>query len=135
MGEEAAAFAAVKVEIPGVYATGGNSTIRLEIGEAGESPCVNLKAERVPSIPMVLRGWQPGDHYRPQGKSRDQKLKELFQTARIPSWRRHPWPILECDGKILWARGFGAAAEFAVPFMGDGGPGPVLRIWDTALNR
>jgi tRNA(Ile)-lysidine synthase len=133
-GESARAFDPVNVQIPGTYTTGENSTIRLEIGEAGESPCVNLKVERVPTIPMILRGWKPGDHYRPLGKSRDQKLKEMFQRARVPSWRRHPWPILECNGKILWARGFGAAAEFAVPFIG-GGLGPVIRIWDTALNR
>ncbi len=131
VGDTANAFEPVKVEIPGVYTTGENSTIRLEIGEAGESPCVNLKAERVPSIPMILRGWKPGDHYRPLGQSRDQKLKEMFQRARVPSWRRHPWPILECDGKILWTRGFGVADEFSA----NGESGPVVRIWDTSLNN
>jgi tRNA(Ile)-lysidine synthase len=130
-GETARAIETMNVQVPGTYPAGENSTIRLEHGEAAEPPCVNLKAERVSSIPMVLRGWQPGDHYRPQGKSRDQKLKEMFQTARVPSWRRHRWPILECGGKILWTRGFGVAEEFSA----NSGRGPVIRIWDTALNR
>jgi hypothetical protein len=37
----------------------------------------------------------------------------MFRTAGVPSWERSFWPILECDGKILWARQFGAAEEFA----------------------
>lgn len=100
-----AAVPPIEVTIPGTYpAPDGASEIRLE-------PCDNLELE-LPA-PIVLRGWRPGDHYRPVGKSRDQKLTKMFQNARVPSWERHFWPILECDGKILWARGFGAADEFA----------------------
>lgn len=124
----------VTVDIPGTYATFEGS-IHLEIGEsAGISTaisCVNLKAELAESRfsrgPIVLRSWQAGDRYRPVGESRDRKLKELFQNARIPSWRRAGWPILECGGKILWAREFGAAKEFSA----DGQTGPVLQLWDN----
>ena len=62
-------------------------------------------------MPLELRRWSAGDHYRPAGHSRDQKIKELFQKARIPSWRRRFWPIVSTGSRILWARGFGAAAE------------------------
>lgn len=124
----------VTVNIPGTYAT-SEGEIRLEIARPGsiprpgihepaESACANLKAEL--ASPIILRGWRPGDHYRPVGKSRDQKLKEMFQSARIPSWRRRTWPILESGGKILWAREFGAAEEFSA----NGRRGPVLRVWD-----
>jgi tRNA(Ile)-lysidine synthase len=125
-----AAIQPVTVNIPGAYAT-PDGEIRLEIALAGpdvaetaESACANLKAEL--AAPLVLRGWKPGDHYRPVGKSRDHKLKEMFQTARIPSWRRRTWPILESGGKILWAREFGPAEEFAA----NGRQGRVLRVWD-----
>lgn len=100
-----AAVPAIEITIPGTYRSpDGASEIRLEA-------CDNLELE-LPA-PIVLRGWRPGDHYRPVGKSRDQKLKKMFQNARVPSWERRFWPILECDGKILWAREFGAAEDFA----------------------
>jgi tRNA(Ile)-lysidine synthase len=124
----------VTVNIPGTYATAGGA-IRLEImpialanDETHGTACANLKAEL--AAPVVLRGWRPGDHYRPVGKARDQKLKEMFQSARIPSWRRQAWPILESAGKILWAREFGAAEEFAA----NEGIGPVLRVSDLFLD-
>ncbi len=116
----------VNVTIPGTYANStGTGEIRLEIDESPGASCANLKAEL--AEPLILRGWRPGDHYRPVGRSRDQKLKEMFQHARIPSWRRHAWPILESGGKILWAREFGVAEEFDAT----GRNGPVLRIWDA----
>jgi tRNA(Ile)-lysidine synthetase-like protein len=93
----------LELMIPGTYAApDGMSEIRLE-------PCDNLEL----TAPLVLRGWRPGDHYRPVGKSRDQKLRNMFRSAGVLSWRRPYWPILECDGKIAWARQFGVAAEFA----------------------
>ncbi len=92
---------AVEVTVPGIYpAPDGNSEIRLE-------PCVNLRVEL--TAPLYLRGWRPGDHYRRVGKSRDQKIKEMFQRARVPVWRRRGWPVLEYDGRIVWAREFGPA--------------------------
>jgi tRNA(Ile)-lysidine synthase len=125
----AAPFEAVSVTVPGTYAGGGSAVeIRLEIDETPAAACANLKTEL--AAPIILRGWKPGDHYRPVGKSRDQKLKEMFQNARIPSWRRRAWPILESGGKILWAREFGAAQEFDAT----GHPGPVLRVWDLAKS-
>jgi tRNA(Ile)-lysidine synthase len=122
----------VTVKIPGTYATSDGS-IRLEIDALPGNACANLKAELAESDLgrlMVLRSWKPGDHYHPKGKPRDQKLKDMFQEARIPSWRRAGWPILESGGKILWAREFGAAEEFAAA----GQSGPVLRVWDLLVE-
>jgi len=119
----------VLVSAPGKYqAPDGATEIRLEIAEeVPGSGCATLESElswgRVPAH-MELRGWRPGDHYRPVGQFRDRKVKEMFQNARVPSWRRAYWPILTSGDKILWARGFGAAQEF-VP---EGDSGPVLRI-------
>lgn len=92
---------AIEVMVPGTYeAPDGASEIRLE-------RCVNLKAEII--APLILRGWRPGDHYLRPGKSRDQKIKEMFEDARVPSWQRRFWPILDYGGKIVWARQFGHA--------------------------
>ena len=126
------AFPSVNLVVPGTYATpGGSFKLRFEVArKTVTEPCATLKAElgwRLIPTPLELRGWRPGDHYRPAGQSRDQKLKELFHRARVPSWQRPLWPIVTGGGKILWARGFGAAAEFAAHSK----RGPVLQVWEV----
>jgi tRNA(Ile)-lysidine synthase len=126
------AFPLVNLEVPGTYAApGGSSKLRFEVArKTVTEPCATLKAElglRLIPSPLELRGWRPGDHYRPAGQSRDQKLKEMFHRARVPSWQRPLWPIVTGGGKILWARGFGAAAEFTA----DRKRGPVLQVWEV----
>ena len=110
--------------VPGrQLAPDGNSMICLEVidQEQADTACATLKSDlylrKFPER-LVLRGWKPGDRYCPVGHASDWKLKELFQRARVPSWRRPFWPILCCGDKILWTRDFGPAAEFS----GSGGP-------------
>jgi tRNA(Ile)-lysidine synthase len=82
---------AVAITAPGRYAfPGGEVEISGEIGE-----------------PLELRNWRPGDAYRPAGASRARKIKEMFQDARIPLWRRGSWPVLTAGGRIVWAAEFG----------------------------
>ena len=69
---------------------------------------------------LELRNWRPGDQYRRAGHSKQQSIKVLFQESRVPLWERRKWPIITYNGTILWARRFGAAAEFAA--------GPETRI-------
>lgn len=82
--------------------------------------CATLKLDVFGSRAHVLqlRGWRAGDHYHPLGQTRDRKLKEMFQQARIPSWRRPYWPILALGAQIVWTRGFGVAVEFAASGAG-----------------
>lgn len=82
------------------------------------------------SFLLELRNWRPGDQYRPIGQSR-QKIKTLFQEARIPLWERRKWPVVTCEGNIVWARRFGPAAEFA----GLREPGPLLRICESPAGK
>ncbi|MGD0134726.1 MAG: tRNA lysidine(34) synthetase TilS [Bryobacteraceae bacterium] len=76
---------------------------------------------------LELRNWRPGDQYRRVGQSKPEKIKFFFQEARIPLWERRIWPIITYNEIIVWARRFGAAAEFA--------PGPesrsVLQVAET----
>ncbi len=118
---------------PGVYLSpDGLSQICVDLAQACENPleppskaCATLSMEACKLYsPLALRGWQPGDRYRPQGHSRDHKIKEMFQKARVPSWRRASWPILSSGEKILWSRQFGVAQEFA----------GVLRIREVSLS-
>ncbi len=59
---------------------------------------------------LELRSWQPGDRYQPAGSAGEEKIKTLFQSARIPIWERRHWPILVDGASIVWARRFGPAA-------------------------
>ncbi len=62
---------------------------------------------------LQLRTWRPGDRYRPAGSAGEEKLKTLFQKARIPVWDRRSWPVLVCGDVIVWVRRFGIASDFA----------------------
>ena len=111
----------IRVRLPGQYHWHGRE---IHFGTAGPcdgeatakpsgSPCVRLKWKgQSASAILELRGWQDGDRYQPSGKRRVQNIQEMFQKARVPSWRRIFWPILTDGCKILWARDFGPAAEF-----------------------
>jgi tRNA(Ile)-lysidine synthase len=118
------------VVIPGGWAV-RRSFDRLKIGRADASDALRhvrlirqprpdvyntkssyLDCQKLSGMP-ILRVWQPGDSYQPRGHSRARKLKELFQKARIPSWERENWPILEGEGQVLWSRRFGPAEGFA----------------------
>jgi tRNA(Ile)-lysidine synthase len=120
----------VAVKVPGRYAwADGGSAVCFEVSESKcrRAGCARLKlsGRHVP-VSLELRGWRAGDHYRPVGHSRDHKIKDLFQEARVPSWRRDSWPIVSSGPKILWVRDFGVSAEFAAGSQ----PGPELRIWE-----
>jgi len=63
--------------------------------------------------PLVLRGGQQGDGYRPKGRRHAHKLKRLLLEKRIPACERRGWPVLTSRGQVVWARGLPPAAEFA----------------------
>ena len=71
-----------------------------------------LEWERL-TKPLAVRLWRPGDQYQRAGHGRQERLKVLFQEARIPLWERGMWPVLTCGGRIAWTRKFGPAAEFS----------------------
>jgi tRNA(Ile)-lysidine synthase len=62
---------------------------------------------------LEVRNWRPGDRYQPVGHAGEEKLKALFQRARIPVWERSSWPVVVRLQEIVWARGFGPAEAYA----------------------
>ncbi|MGO4880319.1 MAG: tRNA lysidine(34) synthetase TilS [Bryobacteraceae bacterium] len=62
---------------------------------------------------LEVRNWRPGDQYQPVGHTGIEKIKVLFQEARVPLWERRHWPIVAMGEEILWARRFGPAAGYA----------------------
>ncbi len=65
------------------------------------------------SSPLEWRSWAAGDRYQPSGSSGIEKIKTLFQRARIPVWERRGWPVLWEGDAIVWTRVFGASARVA----------------------
>ena len=63
--------------------------------------------------PLVLRNWRFGDKLQPAGHQKAHKLKRLLNEKHISRWERDGWPVLECGGVLIWARGFPVATEFA----------------------
>lgn len=106
-----------KVPLPGV-----GPAILLELIE--NKPVTELSDSRYNKVVYYLdwgrisgalevRNWRPGDQYRPVGHSGEEKIKLLFQQARIPLWERRSWPVITSAERIIWARQFGPAAELA----------------------
>lgn len=106
------------VELP---VSGTRITLQVLEKEVATEPCATVVSELdwqrfrggrgAPSL--ELRNWRPGDQYRRVGQSKAEKIKFFFQEARIPLWERGNWPIITYNETIVWARRFGAAAEFA----------------------
>jgi len=130
----------VPVAVPGTTRLpGADLAISTELIEKSESSEVSdsvynegmacLDWHKV-SGPLEVRNWLPGDQYRPAGSAGEEKIKTLFQQARIPSWERRLWPILTDGCSIAWARQFGAAAQFAA----NAGSKVILRIRETPLS-
>jgi tRNA(Ile)-lysidine synthase len=76
----------------------------------GQMGCIDWR--RV-SGSLELRNWRPGDQYQPIGSSGEQKIKTLFQEARVPLWERRHWPVLADGDSIVWSQRFGPATRYA----------------------
>ncbi len=103
----------------------GPESLRLHSGYNGLMGY--LDADRI-SGSLEVRNWLPGDQYRRVGHSTAEKIKEMFQQAKIPLWERRHWPVVTCGDRIVCTRLFGPGAEFAA----DAGSQAVLIIRETA---
>ena len=123
--------------VPGLVRVPGTGTaISLELIEKAETfapPDSVYNSEtgwvdwRTLSGSLEIRNWMPGDQYRPKGSAGEEKIKTLFQKARIPRWERRHWPVVTDGSAIVWARQFGTA----MPYAATSASTTVLRIWET----
>ncbi len=60
---------------------------------------------------VKIRNWKNGDFYNPIGR-RASKLKELFQTERIPQRKRRQWPVFVAESSIVWVASFPVSRDF-----------------------
>lgn len=57
-------------------------------------------ARRLP-VPLRVRLRQGGERIRPAGDAHTRELRDLFQLAAMPPWRRRACPLLYADGELV----------------------------------
>jgi len=80
-------------------------------GASGYNPEQSLDPGALGSE-LVVRNWRAGDRLWAAHSKGPKKLKELFEQRHVPVAERKTWPVVVSGGKLAWARGFGASAEF-----------------------
>jgi tRNA(Ile)-lysidine synthase len=61
------------------------------------------------SLPLVARGWLPGDRFWPQGGPGPKKLQDFLVDAKIPCWLRPHLPLVAMNKEIIWVPGLRVA--------------------------
>ncbi|HYL81723.1 MAG TPA: tRNA lysidine(34) synthetase TilS [Candidatus Acidoferrum sp.] len=61
---------------------------------------------------LSLRGWRPGDRFRPLGLRGQKKLQDFFVDAKVPRRERARIPLLLAGGRIAWVVGQRIAEDF-----------------------
>jgi len=62
--------------------------------------------------PVSVRGWRPGDRFRPLGLAGSKKLQDFFVDAKIPREARARVPLLVAGNRIAWVVGYRIGDEF-----------------------
>ena len=62
---------------------------------------------------LMLRSRQPGDRYRPVGRSGSRELRKWMNEAGIPPEQRECLPLLAAGSQVLWVCGAGFAQGLA----------------------
>lgn len=62
---------------------------------------------------LVLRTRQPGDVYRPAGRSVHNRLRKWMNETGIPASQRDQLPLLAAGSEVLWVCGAGFAEGLA----------------------
>jgi tRNA(Ile)-lysidine synthase len=67
---------------------------------------------------LAVRGWRPGDRFRPLGAPGRKKLQDFFVDAKVPREQRGRVPLLVAGEEIAWVAGQRIAEEFRWPGQG-----------------
>ena len=75
----------------------GNNALSWKSGDALEA---YFDADEIG--PLVARSFEPGDHIRVFGKGGRRKVQDVFVDKKLPEKLRSRWPLVVCDGEIVW---------------------------------
>jgi tRNA(Ile)-lysidine synthase len=71
-----------------------------------------IDAARLERSRLTLRARAGGERLQLDARRPRRTLKNLFQEAGIPPWRRERLPLLYCDDELVWVPGLGVAAAW-----------------------
>ena len=74
-----------------------------------------IDAARLERARLTLRARAGGERLQLDPRRPRRTLKNLFQEAGIPPWRRERLPLLYCDDELVWVPGLGIAAGWQAP--------------------
>jgi tRNA(Ile)-lysidine synthase len=110
---------------PGVWTPWSPLRCRLRVRRLGAGPSAARRARwravldpLLLEAPLTLRGWRPGDRFRPLGMAGEKKLQDFFVDAKVPRQERARIPLLLVGGRIAWVVGQRVAEDFR--FRGSG---------------
>ena len=111
---EAAAAAAVTLQVPGSVRFGGWEVLceRWDAGpEQGSLDEPVLDATRLDST-LTVRAWQEGDRMRPLGLGGSKSLQDIFSDRKVPRSLRRTLPVVVSGAEIAWVAGVAVSEDF-----------------------
>lgn len=87
-----------------------------------------IDAARFATARVSVRRRRGGERLQPDARRPRRTLKNLFQEAGIPPWRRDQLPLVYCDEDLVWVPGLGVDCRYRAAA---GAPGIVLQ-WRAA---
>ena len=67
------------------------------------------------SLPLTVRGMQPGERWQPLGlKGHSQKLSDFFVNEKLPQHLRSRWPLVCSGDQVAWVVGLRPAEPFKI---------------------
>lgn len=122
MSRQASEMASPEVEVPvrpGVWTGWPPLGCRLRVRRLAAGASIARQdrwravlSPRLLEGPLALRGWRPGDRFRPLGMRGAKKLQDFFVDAKVPREERGRIPLLLSGGRIAWVAGQRVAEEF-----------------------
>lgn len=101
-------WGAVPLPLPGCARWGGTAVTAEYVG-AFAAPDVRREAYldvRGVDAALSVRGFLPGDHFRPLGAPGTRKLKEVFSDLKVPAELRPRVPLVLAGERVLWVGGY-----------------------------
>ena len=123
------AGAEIILTVPGEAALGSHWLIRATALDGGEAVparnffqasqgvgllelAVHLDADKL-DLPLVVRGFQPGNKFAPSGMAgHTLKLSDYYTNRKLPRRARFGWPLVISGGKIAWVCGLRPSENF-----------------------
>jgi tRNA(Ile)-lysidine synthetase-like protein len=88
----------------------------------------SVSLAKVAGRDVTVRVARPGDRMEPYGLEGSKKLQDIFTDLKIPKAQRASWPVIDCDGEIIWLPGYRIARSWALSSDSD----PALHLFSSA---